>query len=342
MCVILYKPVGVGPLKENWLDNAWEANDHGWGVVVRTQDGQLFVQKGYGKKEFIEFAGAFGAEVDVVAHCRIGTSGTRGIENLHPFPIYAHSKALDENPDAEPVAYLMHNGIVQVPEWDKLKSDTWHLARLWEAAYGSVLPAKMRQRGWRRRQKKRLNTYNKFVLIDRDGVAIINPTAGKWHEGVWMSNASALQPPSAYGFEYDWDDIEWEWVKSDNSTGGFYRRKQNSKLLTSSTLKSTLHSLPAYGEGSLDDEDDDFLSYLENEDVKKELVVLGDEYELVVRQNPPNGDTADHLIAEWEGANSLDDIEETLYNYDARSVAKGIQKLLGQRNWSSARKALSC
>jgi len=107
---------------------------------------------------------------------------------------------------------------------DKNFCDTWHLARIWESLYGERIGEKMRIKGWRRRQRKGLGDYSKFVLVNSEGVRIINPNAGKWVEGVWHSNDTAIEDPYVYyttkgqeimcGSEEDWDlDNRGVWIK---------------------------------------------------------------------------------------------------------------------------------
>ena len=194
MCVIMYKPKGVGALNVDWVQNAVDANTDGWGIAVLDTKRNLDVYRGFDDAQALEAASSFGEDYDVVFHARIGTSGLRDSSNLHPFPIFNSPGDL-ANPSSSPAAYLFHNGIVSVEEWDKTKSDTWHLARIWEAMYGANIVRKFRQKKWRSRQKKHLGSYSKFVLIDRDGISIINPTAGLWKDGVWHSNRSALDSP---------------------------------------------------------------------------------------------------------------------------------------------------
>jgi len=45
VCVIMYKPIGVAPLKKEWLENAVEANRDGWGVLIRTKKVALQLRK---------------------------------------------------------------------------------------------------------------------------------------------------------------------------------------------------------------------------------------------------------------------------------------------------------
>lgn len=188
MCVILYKPIGVPAIKKDWLENAVSNNSDGWGVAVRSKEGQITVQRGFDDNTFVELGQQWGEEYDVVVHARIATSGGVNIQNLHPFPIM-------EGKDSDnPVAYLFHNGIIatkDISPWSPLRSDSWHLSQIWTNTYGQTIIDKARQRGWRRRQKRWLGSYNKFVIMDNKGVSIINPNAGFWEENIWHSNDTA-------------------------------------------------------------------------------------------------------------------------------------------------------
>lgn len=289
--------MGVPALSAEWLENAADNNGDGTGIVVRNKAGELQVNKSFIDKEFIEFGSAWGEDYEVVAHARIATSGRKDVANLHPFPIYKLPVVGDPTLNDEVVAYLFHNGIVDVPFWNKEKSDTWHLARIWEASFGRDLNIKMRQRGWRRRQKKRFASgyANKFVLIDKEGVAIINPTAGLWKNGVWHSNDTALVPPY-YNSKYWNGNTQYEWEDTGRVT---WRVREDGSYLADTTD----YEAP-YGEQ------------------ERLLPRIGKNYPTEAEIN------SEFLLDEWLKDNRIQSIEETLYEYDAAAVARAVKQLL--------------
>ena len=355
MCVIVYKPTGVGALSKEWLQNAVDNNPDGWGILAKAKsDNKITVTQGFTDGQFLELGQSYGEDYDVVVHARIATSGGINMQNLHPFPIYGDPMLSPEGmaqPDEEPIAWLFHNGIVKVPEWDKSRSDTWHLARIYEASYGSMLPDKMRKRGWRRRQRRRLGDYNKFVLVSKDSIQIINPNAGLWVDGTWHSNKTAMEEDirryCGFGykeiFEDDSDKIytaNGVWQK--DADGLWQLMPHNSaaesaKTFTSSFKTETFQQYKERKEKEEAEEQACLNSLSDGEewlpkgldDLDDEDKHLSDVAESVGYEVRKNREMRQHgIIEEWITNSSVDEIEETIYNYDAGTVALGIQYLL--------------
>jgi len=362
MCVIMYKPIGVEPLKKEWLENAVEANRDGWGVLIRNQEGRVTVEKGFDKARFVDWTSNFGADVDVVAHARISTGGKIDVNNLHPFPLFKSREEFTSNEKSDPQAWLFHNGIVNVPEWDKNFCDTWHLARIWESLYGERIGEKMRIKGWRRRQRKGLGDYSKFVLVNSEGVRIINPNAGMWVEGVWHSNDTAIEDPYTYyttkgqaimcGSEEDWDlDNRGVWVKDPKDgvwrldTQEHYWKKQYPNLTAGTDIQilgdkfeNECEAEAANYYGLSDPSADncggeEFLpntqearffrdSGLDADDVDPEGKIASFG-EWKARQ-----DAIESLVDEWNKHRDIESIEQTVYDYDSETIAKAIRYLV--------------
>ncbi len=357
--------MGVGPLKEEWLKNAVEANADGWGMLIRSQDGTMVVQRGFDDNTFVTLGSSFGEQFDVVVHARIGTSGQRNIENLHPFPIYNRRLLSDELGNHSPQAYLFHNGVVLVPLWNKEMSDTWHLARMWESLYGGQLKEKMRHRGWRRRQRKMLGDYNKFVVVNEEGVKIINPNAGFWIDGTWHSNKTAIEPPCRTYWTYGICETEdsqipdeqrtamEKWMADENDgddwptdtvlgNGIWTKQEDGTWKCTGST-----NAGPAAGEMG-----EHLLPPMSEEDIETTAFGGLDKEDVqTVRENKKIADYAQYkeiekkhmeLISEWQTNSKIEDIEESIYNYDAGTVALSIRHLLRKAGYIPSYDTLLC
>jgi hypothetical protein len=362
MCVILYKPIGTEAIKKKYLETATDVNRDGWGLLVRDHEGNIKVEKGFDTKLFVDLGSSYGKEYDVVAHARIATGGQINVANLHPFAVYDDPTIVYNKGKiaaTEPTNWLFHNGMVTVKEWDKNMSDTWHLARMWEALYGPNLKERLRVKIWRRRQKYVLGLYNKFVVVNKERVSIINPAGGLWHEGVWHSNRTAIESPyacwGAYGTVGD-DDLEAGngiWVKQADNTwkledmADYFkkerideRQRTKEKPTISWSRPKELAADPSAvncgGEEFLDqkeipgisgsgyDKEDVELVNLDSFAPKYTKFVYEDE---ITQQNLVHGQ-----VDEWMRQSNVEDIEETLYNYDGRTTARAIRYLLKKTN----------
>lgn len=115
MCIAIFKPENCYLTDEHIL-NSYMNNHHGWGfavhekknnkiiIVKENSDIEAFKEK-YEKYKYSR----------LLLHFRYSSKGDIDDENCHPFTV-------NEN------LCFIHNGtIVNVKEWDKTKSDTWHL-----------------------------------------------------------------------------------------------------------------------------------------------------------------------------------------------------------------------
>ena len=113
MCIIIASPAG-NSIPEDHLKNGFESNSDGAGIAIAV-DGKVVVNKFLGYKDFINYYRTVAGIYPTVVHFRIGTQGTRGTENVHPFMI--HDIA------------MFHNGIFSHDDLKHtVKSDTNMLA----------------------------------------------------------------------------------------------------------------------------------------------------------------------------------------------------------------------
>lgn len=172
MCIIITAPLG-NVIPEDHLKNGFEGNPDGAGIAVAI-DGKLIIEKFLTYDSFIKYYRTVAGLGVTVVHFRIGTQGTRGLENVHPFMI--HDTA------------MFHNGIFHHEDLkDLTKSDTSMLSELL-----NELPD-----GWfyNKAILHLLEGYcgyaSKLVFIDAAGdLEILNSKAGDFVDGRWYSNSS--------------------------------------------------------------------------------------------------------------------------------------------------------
>lgn len=189
MCIIIYSPTGSIPKKH--LQRGLTVNPDGWGIMYPC-DGQLVIRKGMTRQEFWAAWKTRPANVPVVFHARIGTHGTRGIENCHPF-VVRHDLAVAHN------GVIHHHADVNSP-----LSDT----RLFVRDMVQRLPHNFLEYQPIRRLLANYIGHSKLVFMDEDGdVDIINEGLGHWSNKRWYSNNSyqpAPRPkPQPFSFSFD-------------------------------------------------------------------------------------------------------------------------------------------
>ncbi len=118
MCIIVYKPAGVDMPNYDILNNCFENNPDGCGLMYQApEEDKVIINKG-----FMHFADLLSAiahierqiniiDVDVVLHFRLATQGGVNAGNCHPFPI---SKKVDDlkATDIGTRVGIAHNGII--------------------------------------------------------------------------------------------------------------------------------------------------------------------------------------------------------------------------------------
>lgn len=171
MCLLVLKTAGKF-LKPETVDAAWKNNSDGGGIVG-VIDGEFVVEKSLNKEEFYHLSRKFD-QVDAIVHFRFGTSGTKGIENVHPFLV-------------TPNLYMAHNGVFMIERPNKDMSDTWHFVQkiskipnieniVDSLEFQSILGMA-------------IGKSNKLIFLRKDGKsAIINQSEGHTASECWFSN----------------------------------------------------------------------------------------------------------------------------------------------------------
>lgn len=180
MCLLSVYPPEVMP-DEKMLTEAAKRNPHGFGFALVTVRASLITGRGMDASKVIaEFLEARDQNPAGAAmfHCRWATSGTRNVDNCHPFQVGRDRKTV-----------LAHNGILFKPDTSEDRSDTHIFA-------AEIMPTSYRafdRPAVRARLEKALGS-SKVALLTinrryRHPYYIFNEKEGHWHqEGSWQSN----------------------------------------------------------------------------------------------------------------------------------------------------------
>jgi hypothetical protein len=177
VCVIICAPKGEGVVKEV-IDNAVERNPDWWGMAALSDDGKMTVERGFGKVDAWKAWRKYPNKYRVF-HARIGTSGTVGVENSHPF-----DATCSQVPDKPRL--LFHNGMLRgLPMFVPRQCDTWHFSiylQKWlpgnKALYDAI-------------EAYAQDNHSRFVLMETDGVHIFGSGWIK-ADNVMYSGTSAI------------------------------------------------------------------------------------------------------------------------------------------------------
>ena len=190
MCLIVLKQGKEAEFTNIQFNNMISRNQDGLGImwVEKQKDGSLRVRhektKG-GQKEQFKLFQKHRNKTWYAMHARFKTHGANDLANCHPY------KILDID-DGDPIdLYMMHNGVINVPEdTDTGMSDTWNFI---EGVLKPMFKA----------DHNLLDNKNIRIMIDRaigaskllfmrnegeDKVVIINKQAGDEIKGCWLSN----------------------------------------------------------------------------------------------------------------------------------------------------------
>lgn len=117
MCVIVYKPEGIGMPSMETLADCWAANPDGAGFMF-PEDGNVSIRKGF--MRWAEFATALSeateggdlTDAPAAFHFRIATHGKVKPGCCHPFPVKAEYSAMRKTETRADVGF-MHNGVLR-------------------------------------------------------------------------------------------------------------------------------------------------------------------------------------------------------------------------------------
>jgi hypothetical protein len=193
MCLIIQKPAGRR-ISAEFLNHAWQRNDHGWGVFHGAPGGPAW-RKGMSLDDLLACNDALPVETEAYLHLRQATYGPVRSEMAHPHVVREG-------------LLLMHNGSIHhLAPRDPAVSDSAELATaLRDLLCGldaGQAAALLRSEGFRRLTAPLIQG-SMVVLIDAEGAVRLGRDwhrvrQGEWHrdmQGVNVSNVHAWTPLS--------------------------------------------------------------------------------------------------------------------------------------------------
>lgn len=178
MCIAIMNPSNV-TLKKEVLQNCWENNTHGAGM--------LYIESGKLKtfKEMNDFDKFFQKYLDirknkrskkskVILHFRISTHGKINEDNCHPFLV---NESLG----------FVHNGIIYDVQTHTDYSDTYMFNELYLQSFPSDFLD-----SWQMQDMiEKFIGHSKLVFLDdQNNDTILNEDLGVWDYGCWFSNTT--------------------------------------------------------------------------------------------------------------------------------------------------------
>jgi hypothetical protein len=129
MCLIIKKPAGR-QIQADFLRNAWQDNDHGWGYFY-LHDRSLCWRRGMALGDLLSHNQALPADAEVYLHLRKATYGPVCPDLAHPLPVREG-------------LLLMHNGSIEhlAPQCPQA-SDTQELAQALRNMLEGLSPAQV-------------------------------------------------------------------------------------------------------------------------------------------------------------------------------------------------------
>ena len=263
MCVIVAKKMGIELPSKKILENCFDVNPDGAGLMYVNENKKIVIEKGFMTFEaFYKKLKELDKKYDLkkkalVMHFRITTQGGTSPENCHPFPITDDEKKLKATYlECNDVAFA-HNGIISLYSMrdDKGMSDTMLLSK--ELLYPLFnYNKKFYKQEHNQELIEEIIGTDKIAFLDNEE-KIITIGEFKEDEGVLYSNLNHKKNYNYYKYNYN------DYYNYDNYS---YNNYNNHELLEELILQ----------------EDDAFIESLEDEGYKilhqEGTVVYGESY----------------------------------------------------------------
>ena len=263
MCVIVAKKMGIELPSKKILENCFDINPDGAGLMYVNENKKIVIEKGFMTFEaFYKKLKELDKKYDLkkkalVMHFRITTQGGTSPENCHPFPITDDEKKLKATYlECNDVAFA-HNGIISLYSMrdDKGMSDTMLLSK--ELLYPLFnYNKKFYKQEHNQELIEEIIGTDKIAFLDNEE-KIITIGEFKEDEGVLYSNLNHKKNYNYYNYNYN------DYYNYDNYS---YNNYNNHELLEELILQ----------------EDDAFIESLEDEGYKilhqEGTVVYGESY----------------------------------------------------------------
>lgn len=177
MCLIIHKPERV-TIPEDWIQSSFIHNKDGWGVMYHN-NGAVQVEKGFKLSALISCINR-NMDKELAIHMRAATAGKVDIENCHPVRIVNG-------------IWMMHNGIIGMPEKHQAWSDTKHFAEYVVKPILQAYPHLFGTPFLEGMLSYFIGSGNKLLLMNEKGeVMIVNRSSGEEKEGCWLSNLYSI------------------------------------------------------------------------------------------------------------------------------------------------------
>ncbi|MBR2702431.1 MAG: hypothetical protein IKE77_10150, partial [Erysipelotrichaceae bacterium] len=184
MCIIAIKPRGLKMIPEKYIDEMFQRNRDGAGVMYLKSDGKVHIEKGFFSvddlKNYLRENESVFVSTDVILHFRIGTSGKTDEVTCHPYSVWSENRS---SCDVE--LAVAHNGILDNYGWKGTSeiNDTQVFIRDLRK-----LPHNFLKNSMIITLLKKSVGSNRFAFLDRDGIH----TIGNFIEegGYYFSNES--------------------------------------------------------------------------------------------------------------------------------------------------------
>ena len=243
MCIIIYTPNGYIPKKH--LNESLSHNDDGWGIMW-PENGTLQVCTGLTKSSFFkEWKWIGKIKAAKVFHARIGTHGTNGIENCHPFAVPGHEHLA-----------VAHNGILYRHSGglNDDVSDTRHFV---DDVLAKLPQGFLKHEGILTMLSDYIGT-SKLAFMDGNGdCTIINSKLGQWNEDRWYSNGSYMGYRLATTYT---PTLTTRYYPAHNATGAIGFHKDDKAVVQQNFPVFKEDEMHAYGQPGMNSRDYDAMS----------------------------------------------------------------------------------
>lgn len=191
MCIIIYKPAGISMPSGEIIDNCWNGNSDGAGIMY-ARSGNLIINKGHmGLLSLKKQLHTVRIDDVAVVHFRFATHGAKSPGMTHPFPVTNDMQQIT-GLNISAISAIAHNGIMPIQVIGDLSdSATWAMAM----ANNDPLC-------------QQVSIGQKIIQLNNDGSAIFHGSSiDSWifRDGIYYSN-SGFEHNRAYAYN-DYQDF---------------------------------------------------------------------------------------------------------------------------------------